>query len=297
MLFKRLHFLRFCYILFQKRLIKLRLNYNFLSEKGDFDYSHSTDLHPNESEFELHTHNYLQIIVFLKGNCEFRAEGTTYEVNPNDILITHSTEMHVMLQKNPQEPYERAVFHIRKSFFYENNCEEFLELFLKRPLGVNNLIPAKLGAERNIPGIIKDIDMYIRENDGMLYTALKSKLCELLYNLNRIVSKSDETTLNNDKIKDIIYFINDNIKNELSLDKLSDHFYISKYHLCHIFKEHSGLTINKYINRKRILLVRELAMSGWSLIDASMEAGFGNYSNFYKVYVKETGVSPKKDLK
>ena len=276
----------------------MNLYHDFESPKKDFDYSHGTDPNPDKSGFELHTHNdFFEIIVFIKGNCEFRAEGSIYSLKPYDVVITHGTEMHIMFQKTPVEPYERAVFHIRKSFFYENDCEEFLELFLKRPLGINNLIPAKLVEERNIPAIIKDIDRYITENDDMIYTAVKSKLSELLYNLNRIVAKPEEITFNNDKVKDIIVYINDNIKSDLSLDKIAEHFYISKYHLCHIFKEHSGLTINKYINHKRILLVRELAMSGWSLIDASMEAGFGNYSNFYKVYIKETGISPKKSLK
>lgn len=281
-----------------KGLIAMDIYYDYYSEKNDFDYSHGTDSNPDKSDFSLHNHNdSCEIIVFLKGNCEFRAEGSRYELSPCDIVITHSSEMHVMLHKPPVKAYERAVFHIKKSFFYENNCEEFLEFFTKRPLGTSNVIPAKLVKERKIPGIIEDIDSYIKENDSMVYTAVKSKLTELLYNLSRITSRSEEFSFNNDKINDIILYINDNISTDLSLDKIAEHFFISKYHLCHIFKEHTGLTINKYINYKRILMVRELALSGWSLIDASMEAGFGNYSNFYKVYVKETGKSPKEDLK
>lgn len=273
-------------------------DYKFVSPYGDFDISHVTFQNPDRAGFELHTHDdRLEIILFIRGNCEFRVEGTTYEVKPYDIIIVHESEMHIMFQKKPIETYERLVIHVRRRFFYENNCEEFLEPFLKRPLGVNNIIPSHIVRERNLQGVVSSIDAYIEENDSMIYTALKGKVFEILYNLNRIATKREEVLINNDKIKDIIMYINDNIKDDLSLDMLAERFYISKYHLCHIFKAHSGLTVTKYINRKRIMIVRELVMSGMSLTDASMEAGFGNYSDFYRAYVKETGVSPKNDLK
>lgn len=272
--------------------------YNYKSKNGDFNYFHKTDLKPNDADFVLHNHNdFCEIMFFFRGNCEFRVEGSIYPLTPLDIIITHTTEMHKIVQKKPVMPYERAVLNIKKSFFIQNGCENFLDIFTKRPLGVNNIISANLVENRKIIDIIKDMDTYITENDAAIHTIMQAKLIDLLYNLNLIAKKSNQFNFANDKIKDIILYINDNISSDLSLSKISEHFFISKYHLCHIFKGYSGLTINKYITYKRIMKVREYVKAGWSLMDASMEAGFGNYSNFYKVYVKETGKSPKKDLK
>ena len=82
-----------------------------------------------------------------------------------------------------------------------------------------------------------------------------------------------------------------------ALDDIAEHFFINKYHLCHIFRRHTGMSINRYVNYKRLLLVRELCAGGMSLTDAAAEAGFNNYSGFYKVYRREFGISPREDLK
>lgn len=140
------------------------------------------------------------------------------------------------------------------------------------------------------------MDGYLAENDGALNIVMKSKLIELLYNLNRISIKSEKHSFYDEHVKEILLYINDNITADLSLDSIAGHFFINKYHLCHMFKQQTGLTVNKYVTYKRILLVRELYAKGVSLIDASIEAGFGNYSNFYKMYLRETGKSPKLDL-
>ena len=270
----------------------------YISEKSEFDYAHSVNLNPDNSDFTLHTHNdFCEIIIFLRGNSEFRAEGSIYKLTPYDIAISHGTEMHIICHNSPVTPYERVVLHIKNSFFAQNNCEEFLEFFTNRPLGVDNIIHADHVIKRNIAQTISDIDKYIDENDTMKHIVIRSKVIDLLYNLYKIAPKSSKTGFYNDKIKDIIMYINENISSTLTIDSIADNFFISKYYLCHIFKEYSGLTINRYITLKRIFIVKELVAKGWSILNASMEAGFGNYSNFYKAYLKETGISPKDGLK
>ena len=253
-----------------------------------FFYGHTKDIHPDSKDFRLHNHNdTYEILIFLSGNSEFRVEGTLYYPKPGDVLVTHSAEMHRMYHKEPVEPYERIVINIHSSFFAKNNCEDFKKIFTARTLGENNLISADQTKLHNIDEIINSIDQYIYENSNPPVVLIQSKLIELLYNLNRISFTSENVSFHDEQIKNILMYINDNITSELTLDIIANHMYMNKYHLCHIFKAHTGYTINKYITYKRILLVRELCESGMSLIDASQEAGFSNYSNFYKMYKKE----------
>ena len=115
--------------------------------------------------------------------------------------------------------------------------------------------------------------------------------------LNKCITETNTLVSYNKYIKNIITYINDNLTSNLNLDTISEHFFINKSYLCRIFKKHTGFTVNKYITHKRIMLVRELCHNNVSLSEASIQAGFGNYSNFYKMYVKETGHTPKIDLK
>ncbi len=259
-----------------------------------FDYKHLTDVLPDNSQYYLHNEKDMyKIIFFISGNCEFRVEGTVYSMHPYDILVMHSGEMHMMCHKEPYAGYERIVLHIHNAFFTKNNCEEFKKIFTARPLGRNNLICADLVRQCGIDKIFEKIDEYITKDENVCEILMRSKLIELLYNMNRISVKSDKKKYYNESVTPVLVYINENLRKPMQLDTLAAHFYMNKYHLCHIFKEQTGLTVNKYITYKRILLVRKLYFSGMPLTHAALEAGFGSYSDFYRMYVKEMGKSPK----
>ena len=81
-----------------------------------------------------------------------------------------------------------------------------------------------------------------------------------------------------------------NLSNDISLDRLANEFYVSKYHLCSIFKKFTGLTIGEYTTQKRLSMADDLVKEGESLSDAALKAGFKNYSSFYKAYKKHFSV-------
>lgn len=109
-------------------------------------------------------------------------------------------------------------------------------------------------------------------------------------------TKSDEIIYSEKDVKNYIQFINDNITQDLTLEMIANHFYISKQYLCKIFKQKTGLTVKKYISYKRIVLVRELYSSGMSITEACTRAGFNGYSNFYRTFFNLMHESPRQNL-
>lgn len=268
------------------------------SENYSFDYIRRYDEYPDAKDFKLHNHAMTsEILLFLKGDCEFRVEGSVYQMHPNDIVIASEFEMHRMKHHSYTQPYDRIVISLKDPFFEKNHCDIFKHIFTSRSLGTHNLFSASLVTQNGIDSIFEEIEQYISDNDAAKELAINSKLIDLLYKLNKLSTNTENDKIQNSTIKKILAFINENITMPLSLEDISSHFYISKYHLCHIFKQHTGLTINNYINRKKLLIAREQIELGKSLTEASLEAGFRNYSSFYKMYVKDYGKSPSKDLK
>ncbi len=260
-------------------------------EKSGFSFMHSYTKSAQLSHFALHNHNEnSEILIFLKGSGVFRVEGSEYFPKPWDIIIANSNEMHKMCIENGTE-YERYVINIDDSFFLKNNCSEFMDIFRNRPLGENNLIKA----DEEIQNVVNKLQKYIQENAPEV--VLRGLLVELLYLMRKKADKPSVQLSAEAHIKNVIIYINENIRSPLTLDGIAEKFYINKYYLCHIFRRHTGLSINKYINYKRLLLARELYSDGMSLTDASAEAGFCNYSSFYKVYRREFASSPRDDLK
>ena len=260
---------------------------------GLFAYAHRSTEHPRFVEFKLHTHNDYEIYVFLKGDITFLVEGIKKKMSPYDIVLIRGNELHNLLP-NPNFEYERVVLNISDDFFDVWNCGYIREIFSGSI--ASRFIP---GGKDKIGGIdddIRQIDKYIRETKDTDDTVVKCAIIEFLHDLSRI-SNDEEEEDENTTISEIIRYINQNLTQAFVLDELADRFFLSKYYMCRLFKKSTGFTINQYIVNKRILLVKKMCKSGMNLSLASVEAGFGSYTNFYKAYVKEFGVSPGKGLK
>ncbi len=255
-----------------------------------FDYVYNVDNSPqNDEEFMLHNHtDRYEIFLFLTGNAEFHVEGNIYTSHPKDLYIMNPQEMHhnVFLSS---DRYVRIVIHLYLDYFEKNHCPELKDVFWNRPLGTNAQIPAHI-MSREMYGLIMKMNRYLQ--DGA-YDIANYVLLEFLYLLNHVREPLTIPTPADARIQDILLYINEHLTEELSLDILSGAFFISKYHLCKIFKSITGYTINRYINYKRLLLVRELHSNGQTLLQASVAAGFNSYAHFYKMYKKEFGESPR----
>lgn len=90
----------------------------------------------------------------------------------------------------------------------------------------------------------------------------------------------------------ILRYINENIDQHLSLERIARHFFVSKYYLCRAFKKHNGISIHGYMNQKRVLMAKQLIESGQTASGAAYRVGFGDYSAFYRAYVKVVGKPP-----
>ncbi len=258
----------------------------------DFSFFHIIDDEVQNGNFALHFHNDLmEILVFLEGDADFHIEGNVYPLEPMDIIIASSNELHRVVHRKPCR-YERIVINISTSFFTDNKCEMFERAFVNKRPGEQNLIKHEVPESQTLHDIIGKLQKYAFE-DNPIPMIVRNTLIEFLYILNSKEIEVAKSSSKNNHIRDIILYINENITGNLDLDVIADRFFMSKYHLCHIFKKHTGFTVNQYITRKRITLVKDLCEQGKSLTFAASEAGFKSYSSFYRAYLKENGASPK----
>ena len=87
-------------------------------------------------------------------------------------------------------------------------------------------------------------------------------------------------------------YLSSNLQRNLSLEALARRFFVSKYYLCRAFKSYHGISLHAYINQKRIVYARQLIESGVTASDAAERVGFGDYSAFYRAYIRIVGHSP-----
>ena len=241
--------------------------------------------------YQLHSHDGIYEILYMEeGDASFWVEGTVYKMNPGDLVIARSDEMHLM-RHHSRNFYKRLVINVGMDFFDINGCSEYKRVFDDRSVGTGNYFPAETVKDSGIGEMLARLKEYMVINEKPL---IRSVLTEILYFLNKLPEKEPSDS---GIVRDIVIYINENITQHLSLEEIAEKFYISKYYLCRQFKKRMGIGIGKYITHKRILMVKELYASGINLTDACITAGFGDYSSFYIAYKKLYGTSPKNILK
>jgi len=89
-----------------------------------------------------------------------------------------------------------------------------------------------------------------------------------------------------------IEWINSHLSDDLSLDRISSHCYVTKYHLCRLFKQEIGFSVGEYVTQQRIVYAEKLLLRGESVQKAGEEAGFLNYNHFIRTFSRHIGISP-----
>ena len=74
--------------------------------------------------------------------------------------------------------------------------------------------------------------------------------------------------------KRILLYIEDNLENELSLEKIAKELNYSKFYIARIFKDNTGITLYKYIQGRRLdEAARKLVETKQLIVDIAFEAG------------------------
>ena len=94
------------------------------------------------------------------------------------------------------------------------------------------------------------------------------------------------------KVQPILLYVQQNYQNPITLDSISQQFFMSKYYLCHLFKDVTGFGLNEYIINLRILKARELLRQNISVQQVGEIVGFSNNSHFIRTFKTMVGVSP-----
>lgn len=265
-----------------------------LSEDFEIYYYTDTAL----KKVQNHTHNYYEIYFFLEGNVSIEIKGTIYPLKHGDIVIIPPKIQHHAVIHDKNTPYRRFVFWI--------TCEYLHSMVELSP------------AYGYIRQIIPSNDGFIFHNDSIAFNTIQGKvfrlieeirtdrygreakisLCvnDLILHLNRTVyeQKHEKNIEEQQKLyRSLVYYIEDHLTEDLSLDVLAKEFFISKYHIAHVFKDNIGISLHQYIRKKRLTACKDAIRSGTIISEAYLLFGFKDYSTFYRAFKAEYGITPK----
>lgn len=262
----------------------------------DFEIYYYND--HNLAKVDLHSHDYYEFYFFLEGNVSIEVSGKKYPVQFGDIMVMPPHLPHRPIIHSLDVPYRRFVFWISQEYYTHliqlspdyGYLIQYVQLS-KNHLFHNDRITFNTVQSR-VLHLIEEMrsDRFGREaqitlcvNDLVLY------LNRLVYERNTPKEKGEERSL----YQSLAEYIEEHLDENLSLERLAEEFYVSKYHIAHVFKDSLGMSIHQYITKKRLTLCREAILGNMSITEAYQTFGFGDYSSFYRAFKKEYGISPK----
>ncbi|MCM1114261.1 MAG: helix-turn-helix domain-containing protein [Clostridium sp.] len=98
-------------------------------------------------------------------------------------------------------------------------------------------------------------------------------------------------------IQQILDYIEDNLKAEILVDELCNMAGYSHVHYCRLFQSFVGMSVNEYINRRKLLYAVYDMSKGLTKIDTALNYGFETYAGFYKAFKREFNCSPSEFIK
>ncbi len=275
------------------------LSYEAYEQKGylneDFHFFHIKS--SEQVDIPYHYHDFHKLILVLGGNVKYMIEGLEYELKPFDFVLVNRFLIHRPLweEEKKSDLYDRMILYLKDDFLREYGLLDAFELALSKKSHVVRF-PASESAmvHDSLCRVEDDIKKENTDYAGKLMTRLD--IMKTLINFNRTCLAEEkcfsEEARYNRKVIDLISYINDNLTASLSIDMLSERFFMSKYHMMRIFKNETGYSIHRYISEKRILMARDLIYGGMAATAACLECGFRDYSSFSRAFKNQLGILP-----
>ncbi|MCR5107444.1 MAG: AraC family transcriptional regulator [Lachnospiraceae bacterium] len=249
----------------------------------------------------IHTHPYYEFYFFLEGHAEMIVEQTHYILSYGDIIVVPPGTPHGVKVNDFDIPYRRFDLWITPdSYKGLSDMSSDYYYVIERALKYSK---NRIHTDRiNYNSILSKLFSVVEEQKGNRFgkdTRLFLNICDLLHTINRIShEQTEDIPVSRDALyQNICTYIEQHIDEDLSLDNIAKHFFLSKFYISHVFKDNIGISIHQYIKKKRLSLCHDAIIGSRSISDTYQNYGFDDYSSFYRAFKKEYAISPSEFLK
>lgn len=243
-----------------------------------------------------HFHTFYELCVMLCPDTQHILEGKPYSLQAFDMIAIPPNLLH-MTHYPEGDPCKRLIIQFalpRQVNGLGNEYEQLLQVFHQEtPI-------FRFGPElqQKLFRRLNDIFLLAQKKDPMRDLMIHMNFVEfltLLYLNQESNLYANETAMTGTerKMYAIASYIHAHYAEELSLEMLSQEFFISSCYLSHQFKDVTGFTLTDYIQMTKVRNVQAMLLNTRSPItEVAMACGFNSFSQFNRVFRKHIGLSP-----
>ncbi len=239
---------------------------------------------------DLQTHDFYEIYYLLKGERNFFIEDKIVKLSENHVVIIPPFCMH----KTEGGPYKRVNLYISNDLLDEsekkflNSCPSFLSFDsdAEAKKTILSLLYPFVKDYAKSDTLLKKYSLPITKT--FLYVMQTATLTEFSSSQTSIKNNKSEKT-----ILDIVAYINNHYRENITLDLLKKKFYVSRNTLCKNFQKTMNCTVNEYCTSVRLNKSKHLLLTtDKSIEDIADLCGYSSANYFGSAFKSKTGISP-----
>lgn len=237
---------------------------------------------------------YRNMILYCHGgNGSIISRERNYPLTAGCLCFVGSNKSYYTLPNVPQE-YVRS-----KVYLTDRDLEKVLALFpesmkMQERFSAESMVYALPEADEQprIAAIFDEVQR-LGEREAYRDAILVGQFIRLLMMLDQYATDIPFPT--SGMVQKAVEYINVHIHEDLSIERICDAIYVSKYYFCRKFKQSTGLTVMNYILKTRIISAKNLMeTTNLTIGQISQRCGFSSQSYFCRVFKQECGVTPLK---
>ncbi|MBO5850737.1 MAG: helix-turn-helix domain-containing protein [Clostridia bacterium] len=238
-----------------------------------------------------HSHDYYELHFLLEGEKQFYVDNKIYDLTPTSLALSKPFSLHHF----NGGPHKRILVNITPAFLSPTQTKFLDELSKKAVITFSEERSAKINKTlykmlevKNSPSPDKEIELSLLL--GKLFYLVSS-----YQEHNTILDKSDSKEFIHPRFLSIIEYVTSNYTKQITLEELSNKFFLSKNYICKHFKKIMNCTIIEYQTSLRIEEAKKLCYyTAKPLNQIATQLGFKTEQYFISCFKKHVGTTPFK---
>ncbi len=237
-----------------------------------------------------HYHENFELLYLMNGNLSVMADSEHYDLKPGDMILINNNQKHSYIG-------DKNTFIGRFSISYSMTVK-----LLKRNLVLfwcNSAVDNN-EAYRELRSVINQIFIRIRGKESGRDIYIQGLYYQMLYILtnNFLLTPNDnryqkQYNITDDRIEQIFQYIRLNFRNNITLQDLSEHLYLSPAYISKYIKKKCDISFLELLHSVRLgHASADLLYTDSSIIKIAMDNGFASLGAFNKVFLKAYKMPP-----
>lgn len=250
--------------------------------------------------FMWHWHPEIEITYVQKGTMCYKVNHMVYHLKEGDIVFNNSGVLHSGTMENQKDcAYIPVTFDSRLiyGFFQSTVNSKYVD-----PVIQDSMLPA-ICINQSEPWhkpfreyLLRIIDLDEKKPDFYeldITICLQSMWRLLLEHITYEPQASRENSLEYDRIKKILSYIEENYQNKITLNDIAGHIHLCESECTRLFKRHMNTTLFAFLQEYRIERSLEFLQDDQPVSAVADKAGFSDPNYYSKVFAKIKGCSPR----